>query len=165
MSLLETLPRIEEHRVAVVFNCPSCRGESVPGTAYKLRETIRFAQRVPAWGWQSHWVRCSKCRAELHADCASEKLQNSSPKNVTDHIRKYESFPRRFIAWASLALAWTPALGVLVAIVATMTNAPFKGWPRVVSIASLVLAVAANATLLAWIVHYAGSGALPGLMQ
>jgi hypothetical protein len=45
-----------------------------------------------------------------------------------------------------------------------MTNARFTGWPRVVSIASLILAVAANATLIAVIVHYAGSSALPGLM-
>ncbi|HEX8342634.1 MAG TPA: hypothetical protein VF624_17155 [Tepidisphaeraceae bacterium] len=164
MALLDTLPRIEEHRISVVFNCPSCRGESVRGTAYKLRETIRFTERVPAWGWQSHWVRCSKCRAELHADCASEKLENSSALTVSGHLRKYESFPRRFIAWASLALAWAPAVGVVIAIVATMTNARFTGWPRVVSIASLILAVAANATLIAVIVHYAGSSALPGLM-
>ncbi len=146
MSLTKTLPRIEEHRVTVQFDCPHCHSAS-RGTAYDLRETIRVSSRVPRWGWQSHWVRCAKCKTELHADCCAKDFLGASPTTVNEHVRSYVSFPRRVLAAASAILCWTPLVGLLLALVATGSNLKTRGWPRWVSIVSLVLAVGLSLTM------------------
>ena len=112
MLLLKSLPRIEEHRVSVVFDCPHCHAENVRGTAYDLRETIRVADHVPEWGWSSHWVRCSECHAELFADCQASDFQGASPETVNARVHAYLPFTKRFLAIASLLIGWTPGLGI-----------------------------------------------------
>jgi hypothetical protein len=152
MTLTKSLPRIEEHRVTVQFECPHCGNQS-SGTAYDLRETIRVSTRVPRWGWQSHWVRCGKCKSELHADCSAADLVGASPTIVNGHVRAYVSFPKRVLATASLLLCWAPVLGVLVALVATVANMGTRGWPRWVSLGSLVLSAGINTALFATLVY------------
>ncbi len=158
--MTNTLPRIEEHRVAVVFDCPRCRSQS-RGTAYDLRETIRVASRVPRWGWQSHWVRCAQCQAELHADCAAEDLAGVSPTIVNEHLREYVSFPRRVLALASVVLCWTPVVGVLLAAVSLAANLRTRAWPRWTSAVALVLALAINAAMFGTIFYANAQAAQP----
>lgn len=157
MTITPSLPRIEEHRVPVVFDCPHCGGH-VRGTAYDLRETVRFTNRVPRWGWQSHWVRCSNCQTELHANCGAEQLSGKSPTTVNEHLRAYLSFPRRFLAIASLMLCWTPVVGVLLAAASTVACVRTRGWPRWVSVIGLILAIGINIAMFA-AVSYAWSRA------
>jgi hypothetical protein len=143
MTLTKSLPRIEEHRVTVHFECPKCQSQSV-GTAYDLRETIRVSTRVPKWGWQSHWVRCAKCKSELHADCSAKELVGASATTVSGHIRAYIPFPKRFMAMASLVLCWAPVLGVGVGLMAVVVNWRTSGWPRWVSLMGLMLGTGIN---------------------
>lgn len=143
MTLTKSLPRIEEHRVTVHFECPNCRSPSV-GTAYDLRETIRVSTRVPTWGWQSHWVRCAKCKSELHADCSAKELVGASPVTVSEHVRAYIPFPKRFMAMASLVLCWAPVLGVGVGLLAALMNWRTPSWPRWMSLIGLILGIGIN---------------------
>lgn len=152
MTLTKSLPRIEEHRVPVHFECPHCHSQS-SGTAYDLRETIRVSTRVPRWGWQSHWVRCAKCKSELHSDCCAEDFVGASPTVVNEHVRAYVSFPKRVLATASLLLCWAPVLGVLVGIVATVANLRTRGWPKWVSLGGLVLAASLNVAMFSALVY------------
>jgi hypothetical protein len=152
MALTASLPRIEEHRVTVVFDCPHCRSQG-RGTAYDLRETIRVSNRVPRWGWQSHWVRCARCNAELHADCAAEDLHGVSPKTVNEHVRTYVTFPRRVLALSSLLLCWTPVVGVIVSVVSLLANLKTRGWPRWGSVVALFVAITFNVTMYAFFMH------------
>lgn len=144
MTLTSPLPRIEEHRVSVVFDCPHCRAERVRGTAYDLRETVRVAERLPRWGWSSHWVRCSHCRAELYSKVCAEDMQGASPTTVNERVWSYQPLTKRFLAIASLMMSWTPVIGVILAIVATFANVKTRGWPRWVSVIGLVLAAGFN---------------------
>jgi hypothetical protein len=155
------MPRIEEHRVSVVFDCPSCHGERVRGTAYDLRETLRLAEKVPSWGWSSHWVRCSNCRAELHATCAAHDLQGASPATVTEAVHHYLPFPKRVLAVASMLLCWTPAVGLLLALVATALNSRTTGWPRWLSVVGLILSLAMNIAMLIYLLHGAANVSSP----
>ena len=161
MTLLASLPRIEEHRVSVVFDCPKCRAALVRGTAYNLRETIRLTDRVPAWGWSSHWVRCSHCGAELSADCEPKAFHGCSPSKVSDRVHPYLSFPKRVLAVASAAMGWVPVLGVLVAIVSMAMNARTRGWPRVLSMVTLALTTAYNVALFTALVMWSIEAARP----
>lgn len=153
MTLTSPLPRIEEHRVSVVFDCPQCRAERVRGTAYDLRETVRVATRVPQWGWSSHWVRCSKCRAELYSKVRAEDLLGASPTTVNERVWSYQPLTKRFLAIASLVMSWTPVIGVIVAIVATAINATTRGWPRWLSVIGLILATSFNLAMFAIIFY------------
>lgn len=161
MTLLASLPRIEEHRVPVVFDCPKCQSTAVRGTAYNLRETIRVSERVPIWGWSSHWVRCSHCHAELHADCDPSDFKGASAATVTDRVHAYFSFPKRFLAVAGLMFGWAPLVGLLVAIAAMAANIRTAGWPRVVSIVGLVLTTIYNAVLFGTIIYWTVQVARP----
>ena len=161
MTLLASLPRIEEHRVSVVFDCPKCQATAVRGTAYNLRETIRVSDRVPIWGWSSHWVRCSHCHAELHADCDPSGFKGASAATVSDRVHAYFSFPKRFLAIAGLAFGWAPVVGLLVAIAATAANARTAGWPRMLSIIGLVLTVAYNAIFFGTVAYWTVQVARP----
>lgn len=147
MLLLKSLPRIEEHRVSVVFDCPHCHAENVRGTAYDLRETIRVADHVPEWGWSSHWVRCSECHAELFADCRASEFQGASPETVNARVHAYLPFTKRFLAIASLLIGWTPGLGIIVALVSMAINLRTRGWPRVASIVGLGVSGVATAAI------------------
>jgi len=164
MMLMSSLPRIEEHRVSVVFDCPHCQAERVRGTAYDLRETIRMADHVPLWGWSSHWVRCSNCRTELHANVPSEKLHGALPVAVNTHVRTYLPFPQRFLAIASLLLGWTPVVGVIVAIISMATSLRTRGWPRVLSVVALVLATALNVAMFVTVLVMTTRAGLPTVM-
>ncbi|HEY0009469.1 MAG TPA: hypothetical protein VGB55_12145 [Tepidisphaeraceae bacterium] len=144
MMLFTSMPRIEEHRVPVVFDCPHCRAENVRGTAYDLRETIRLSQRVPLWGWESHWVRCSNCQTELYADQPSKAFAQVSAATVNQHIHAYLPLTKRFLAVTSLLIGWTPVVGVVLALLATFVNLNTRGWPRWMSITGLILAVVIN---------------------
>ena len=161
MLLLASLPRIEERRVSVVFDCPQCHTPGVRGTAYNLRETIRLSERVPMWGWSSHWVRCSQCRAELSADCDPQDFQGASPAKVSDSVHFYLPFPKRVLAVASLAIGWAPVVGMLLAIVSMATNARTKGWPRVVSVVALTLTSLYNAALFGALIYWSVLAARP----
>ncbi len=152
MSLTTSIPRIEEHRVTVVFDCPRCRSK-VKGTAYDLRETIRFKGRIPRWGWQSHWVRCSKCNAELKSRISAGQLTGAPPSKVNEQIIPYHSFPKRFMSIASVVLSWTPLVGVLLGIIATVMTLRTRGWPKWLSIAGLILAATINAAWIGSIIH------------
>ena len=165
MTLLASLPRIEEHRVSVVFDCPKCREHSVRGTAYNLRETIKVSHRMPLWGWSSHWVRCSHCRAELLADCDPQSFQGASPATVSDQVHAYLPFPKRFLAVAGLLMAWAPLVGGMVAIVSMAANAKSKGWTRVASLIAVVLAAVYNATLFGTMVYWSIQVAKPLAMN
>ena len=147
MGLTASIPRIEEHRVSVVFDCPKC-GSKVRGMAYDLRETIRISDRVPRWGWQSHWVRCPQCNAEHKATCAAAELTNASPTKVNEHIKPYLPFTGRFISIASVALSWTPIVGIVLGIIAMVATSRSRGWPRWVSFTGLILALTINAAML-----------------
>jgi hypothetical protein len=160
MALTNSLPRIEEHRVTVNFECPHCRSKG-SGTAYDLRETIRVSSRVPRWGWQSHWVRCARCKAELHADCAAEDFVGATPSIVNQHVRTYVTFPRRVLAAASLILCWTPVVGVVLALVSLGTNLKTRSWPRWVSIIAIVLAVGANVMMFVTVLRANAAAATP----
>ena len=153
MTLLTSLPRIEEHRVSVVFDCPQCKALAVRGTAYDLRETIRLADRVPAWGWSSHWVRCSHCKTELHADCSAEDFQGASPATVNNRVHAYLPFTKRFLAIASLVLGWTPGVGIILALISLAANVRTSGWPRVVSIVGLALSTVITATIFGTFIY------------
>jgi xanthosine utilization system XapX-like protein len=63
------------------------------------------------------------------------------------------SFPKRVLAMASVLLCWAPVLGVLVGMVATLTNLRTPGWPRWVSIAGLLLAAGINIAMFATLFH------------
>jgi hypothetical protein len=153
MTLLSRMPRIEEHRVPVVFDCPQCRSANVRGTAYDLRETVRLSDRTPVWGWQSHWVRCSNCRVELYADRPSKELARVSAATVNQHVHAYLPLTKRFLAVASLLVGWTPVVGVVLALLATLVNVNTRGWPRWLSIAGLVIAVAINLAAFVTLAH------------
>ena len=161
MTLHASMPRIEEHRVSVVFDCPKCREHAVRGTAYNLRETIRVSRRMPLWGWSSHWVRCSHCRAELLADCDPKSFQGASPATVSDRVHAYLPFPKRFLAVAGLAMAWAPVVGAMVALASTAANAKSKGWPRVTSLIALVLAALYNSALFGGMIYWSIISARP----
>jgi len=149
MALISPLPRIEEHRVPVVFDCPDCGAKNVRGMAFDLRETLRLNYRVPMWGWSTHWVRCSHCQAELHANCKAEDFQGRSPTDVNLHVRAYLPLPSRVLAIISLATGWAPIVGVLVALCALAANFRTRGWPRWVSVGALALATATNVGFVA----------------
>ena len=161
MMLASPLPRIEEHRVSVVFDCPHCRAERVRGTAYDLRETVRVTDRVPKWGWSSHWVRCSKCRTELYSKVRAEDLVGASPTTVNQRVSSYQPLMTRFHAAASLGVAWVPVIGLLLGIVATAANAKIKGWPRWMSIAGLVLSIGLNIALFVIVLYVHTQNAAP----
>ena len=165
MTLLTGMPRIEEHRVPVVFDCPHCRASNVRGTAYDLRETIRVAQKVPAWGWSSHWVRCSNCRTELHANCAAHDLQGARPSTVTESVHRYVSFPKRVLAVASLLIGWAPVVGLLLALVSMAVNSRTRGWPRWLSVIALIIAAAVNVALFAHLLRVTADAATPIAMS
>lgn len=162
MALSHSLPRIEEHRVTVNFECPHCRSKG-SGTAYDLRETIRVSNRVPRWGWQSHWVRCAKCKVELHADCCAEDFVGASPALVNQHVRPYVSFPRRVLAVASLILCWTPGVGVILALISLGANFKTRSWTRWVSAIAVVLAVGVNIAMFITVLHANADAATPSL--
>ena len=159
--LASPLPRIEEHRVSVVFDCPHCRAERVRGTAYDLRETVRVTDRVPKWGWSSHWVRCSKCRTELYSKVRAEDLQGASPTTVNQRVSSYQPLTQRFLAIASLVMCWTPLIGLLLSIIATAANAKTRGWPRWMSIVALILSVATNLAMFAIVLYIHTQNAAP----
>lgn len=161
MTLLTALPRIEEHRVPVVFDCPKCRAERVRGMAYTLRETIRFGERVPPWGWSSHWVRCSECSAELQADCDSEDFKRASPATVNKNVHAYFGLHNRFLALAGLAFSWAPLVGLLVSIAAMAMNLKTRGWPRIVSVVALGLTAIYNAALFGSLAYWTMTVAKP----
>lgn len=154
MALISPLPRIEEHRVPVVFDCPDCGAQNVRGMAFDLRETLRLNYRMPLWGWSTHWVRCSRCQTELHANCASKELQGCSPTDVNHHVRAYLPLPARVLAIISLATGWAPIVGVLVALVALAANFRTRGWPRWVSAGALLLSTAANIVFIAAVMYF-----------
>jgi len=158
-----SLPRIEEHRVTVVFDCPQCHCQS-RGTAYDLRETISVSSRIPRWGWQSHWVRCAQCQTELSADCAAEDLAGASPMTVNEHVRAYVLFPRRVLALASMLLCWTPVVGVILAAIALAANLKTRAWPRWISLIALVLATGINIAMFVTVLHANSEAAQPVAM-
>ena len=154
-TFMSSLPRIEEHRVPVVFDCPHCHAERVAGTAYDLRETVRSGGRVPVWGWSSHWVRCSNCQTELHAKVSSGVLAGEMPASVTKLVRKYLPFPQRVLAVGSVALAWAPVVGMVLGLVAVAATFRTRGWPRIVSVIGLVVATVFNAIGFSLLLVYA----------
>ncbi|HEX8325605.1 MAG TPA: hypothetical protein VF595_17005 [Tepidisphaeraceae bacterium] len=161
MILLASLPRIEEHRVPVVFDCPKCCATSVRGTAYNLRETIRVTERMPTWGWSSHWVRCAHCQAELHADCEPEEFKGASATTVNNNISTYLPFPSRFMAIAGLLFGWAPVLGVIVATASVAANLGTRGWPRWLSVIALVLTTTYNVALFGVLAYWSFQTAQP----
>ncbi len=139
--------------MSVVFDCPQCQAERVRGTAFDLRETVRVNERVPKWGWSSHWVRCSKCSAELYSKVRAEDMQGASPSTVNQRVSSYQPLTQRFLAVASVAMGWTPVVGVIVGVVATVANVRTQGWPRWLSIVGLVLAAGFNVAMF-WVLLY-----------
>jgi hypothetical protein len=162
---VSSLPRIEEHRVPVVFDCPHCHAERVHGTAYDLRETVRAGGHVPVWGWSSHWVRCSNCRTELHAKVASSVLAGEMPASVSKLVRRYLPFPQRVLAVSSVVMAWVPVVGVVLGLITVAATFRTRGWPRVVGVIGLTVATLFNAIGFTFLLVYAARMAspLPGM--
>ncbi len=121
------------------IDCPACGAAGVPGLSYQIEERAYFV-----FVHRTAWVVCSACGRHLFSRLLLDDLLGQLPHQISDHLVLRDSLPGRLMAICAMILSPTPALGLIVAVIAVLINRKSLGWPKKISYIGLAISLIFN---------------------
>jgi hypothetical protein len=123
----------------LLIDCPACGAAGVPGLSYELKERLNFV-----YVHKTVWVVCSACGRRLLSRLPLDDLAGEPPHQISYHLEVRNSLPGRLMAICAMILSPTPALGLVVAVIAVLMNRKSSGWPKKVGYTGLAISLIFN---------------------
>jgi hypothetical protein len=115
------------------IHCPACKARNVEAQIIEHSEKVMQALVVHVSTHTTWWVICSACKARLYSKEPGEGLQHKTADELVGRVVPRVSLVKQLFAVASVLLAITPLMGIVIALIAYFLNRKSVGWPRVVS--------------------------------
>jgi hypothetical protein len=123
------------------IHCPACKGQNVEAQIIEHSEKVMEALVVHVSTHTTWGVVCSACKARLYSKEPGEALQRKTADELVGRVVPRVSLVKQLFAVASVLLAITPLMGIVIALIAYFLNRKSVGWPRVVSKIGLGLSI------------------------
>jgi hypothetical protein len=114
----------------IAIQCPRCDRQT-SATTYDLDENAALFGLIPLLKLHSNWVECIRCGERLMSSLPARKLAKLSPPELADVVRGRTSLVAKLFATCSVALCWTPGLGLLLGALAFLANRKGRTWKTV----------------------------------
>jgi len=131
----------EQQGPDVAINCPACGAENVPASSFESTEVAKLFFFIPVLRFRNAWLVCSECKSKLVVTTPLSELETLSPEALTRVIRYNASGTGKLMAILAILTSLVPVLGVIVAAIACFLTRGTKGWPKGLSVISVILAV------------------------
>jgi hypothetical protein len=134
------MAHVEQERIPrgnLFINCAKCGAQNVAASCYDLRENVNVIIRNT-----TAWVTCSACGTDLYSKFPSDQIIGRSAEELGGIIIWRVSLVGRFLAILSVCLGILPIVGLAIAVAAIALNWRHRGWPKILSIVGLGLALA-----------------------
>lgn len=141
--MLQISQQIDRHPgPEIEFDCPTCGAKGVTGFTYDERRQERLYWLIPVSSSNSSWVACSQCGKALRSRLPAAQLANLGHDRLASVLFVDPGFVRKAIAVIAAILAIVPVVGTVFSAIVVIANWKVRGWPRTVSIASLIFSIA-----------------------
>ena len=130
----------------LTIHCPRCNRAS-KAISYDLDEDAKLLSLIPILKLRSTWVECVRCGEKLLSKVPARQLTGLSPQELAEVVGVRVSLAAKMLAIVSIALCWTPGLGVLLGAIAIVANLKSSGWPKVASRIGMGLSVTVSLIL------------------
>ncbi len=115
------------------IHCPACHARDVEAVIIEHAEKVTEMLVVHMSTHTTWWVVCTGCKARLYSKVSGSELAQRTADQLVGVVVPRVGLVKQFWAVASILLAITPFMGIIVAIIAYLVNRKSVGWPRTAS--------------------------------
>jgi len=130
-----------------VLNCPVCNGLDVTAFTFDLVTQTKAYFVVKMMKTTVTHVVCTACHTNFFARGPAARLADLTPDELAAVLRPPTTFIQKSLAVLALLVAIFPIVGLVMAVIAWVSNRKTRNWPGMVSKIALAISLLVSVIL------------------